>query len=432
MSNEELKKIIRKLQNARLTLMRKQPFYAVLLLNMQFSLDEMCETIYTDGKRIVFCPDFLNSLEENELEFVLMHEILHAALTHHLRLKKDYDFDIFSMACDIIVNSNILNSYGGDESAITLQGAIGVHRVPNGDEGHEYSAEKLYDILYALIAQAKKEGGLPGEDSKDKDRGDDGDEGNDGDGSGDGDGDGNGKGTGLCTSNLTGFDDHTYWQPQDGQQGGNGSGSEDADASLDARDEAQEWLARMMEAAEIALQIEKGSKQCGTIPMGVQRLMRELKEAQTDWREVLEDFIQEEVTDYSFNPPDRRFQDSPFLLPDYNEKDTTVKDILFMIDTSASMSDEMITQAYSEIKGGIDQFNGKLSGWLGFFDASVVDPKPFVDEDEFLIIRPKGGGGTSFECILRYVEEHIEEIEPASIVILTDGYAPFPKEEKAI
>ena len=103
-----------------------------------------------------------------------------------------------------------------------------------------------------------------------------------------------------------------------------------------------------------------------------------------------------------------------------------------MIDTSASMSDEMITQAYSEIKGAIDQFNGKLEGWLGFFDAKVVEPQRFTDEDEFRIIRPVGGGGTSFTCIFEYVQTHPEELEPASIIILTDGYAPFPKEKDAM
>lgn len=54
-----------------------------------------------------------------------------------------------------------------------------------------------------------------------------------------------------------------------------------------------------------------------------------------------------------------------------------------MIDTSGSMSDKEITAAYSEIKGAIDQFGGKLSGWLGFFDADIIEPVPFSDEDEF-------------------------------------------------
>lgn len=103
-----------------------------------------------------------------------------------------------------------------------------------------------------------------------------------------------------------------------------------------------------------------------------------------------------------------------------------------MIDTSGSMSDEAITECYSEIYGAIQQFGGKLTGKLGFFDAVVVEPVPFEDEEEFKIIRPKSGGGTSFHVIFDYVREHMQEDPPVSIIILTDGYAPFPDQKDAM
>ena len=165
--------------------------------------------------------------------------------------------------------------------------------------------------------------------------------------------------------------------------------------------------------------------------MFAQRILDELTRPQTDWRTVLNDFIQEDIVDYSFSPPDRRFYDTPFFLPDFNDKDDIVEDILFMIDTSGSMSDKMIAAAYSEIKGAIDQFDGKLRGWLGFCDAAVVEPKPFGSVDDVKKIKPLGGGGTSFTAIFKYVAEHMEK-PPASIIILTDGYAPFPDEKSAM
>ena len=167
----------------------------------------------------------------------------------------------------------------------------------------------------------------------------------------------------------------------------------------------------------------------GLLPRFAQRILEELRKPQTDWRTILNDFIQEEVADYSFSPPDRRFDDCPFFLPDFNGKEDIVEDILFMIDTSASMSDAMITAAYSEVKGAIDQFDGKLKGWLGFFDAAIIKPKPFSSKEEFCIIRPAGGGGTDFQIIFEYVHKHMQDKLPASIIILTDGYAPFPQEK---
>lgn len=83
------------------------------------------------------------------------------------------------------------------------------------------------------------------------------------------------------------------------------------------------------------------------MPLFAERLFKELKNPQTDWRMVLNDFVQQEIVDYSFTPPDRRFDESPFFLPDFNDKDDLVEDILFMIvskiiDEFALMSGELI------------------------------------------------------------------------------------------
>ena len=50
-----------------------------------------------------------------------------------------------------------------------------------------------------------------------------------------------------------------------------------------------------------------------------------------DARMILNDFIQEEIVDYSFTPPDRRFDESPFFLPDFNDKDDLVEDISLVV-----------------------------------------------------------------------------------------------------
>lgn len=191
------------------------------------------------------------------------------------------------------------------------------------------------------------------------------------------------------------------------------------------------WAKRFEDACE-AISMRDPSNQRGLLPLFAERHFKSLKNPQTDWRMILNDFVQEEIVDYSFTPPDRRFDESPFFLPDFNDKDDCVEDILFMIDTSGSMSDDMITAAYSEVKGAIDQFDGKLKGWLGFFDAAIIEPNPFTNEDEFRIIKPAGGGGTDFQIIFEYVQKHMADKFPASIIIFTDGLAPFPKETLAV
>ena len=445
--------IIKRLQNARLSLMAKQPFYALLLMNMKFALDLSCETAYTDGNRVAFNPDFMEQIDDGELEFVLMHEVLHTALAHPFRHQSDYQTQEFDYACDIIVNSNILYSFGMDKRKITLKKyGEAMHLLPNGEEGYKYSVEEAYKMLLAASSKPDKQKGKKG---KGKSQGQipgkaqDGDgEADDGEGSG-GQGDaGSGKGdtppsleeliaslkkkndtirenleknrteesSGMGNGNGNGqFDDHSFWE-----------GDDDMGSQRDA------WMNRMVEATDIIASMPNSGKSRGTIPAGVERIINEIKNPILDWRTILNDFVQEDICDYSFSPPDKRMEDSPFFLPDFNEKDESAQNLLFMIDTSGSMSDGAITDCYSEIYGAIQQFNGKLTGKLGFFDAVVVEPVPFEDEDEFKIIRPKGGGGTSFHIIFDYVKEKMMDEPPVSIIILTDGYAPYPDEAAAM
>jgi len=398
--NKETLNIIKRLQMARLSLMKKQPFYAVLLLHMNFGLDVNDDTAYTDGNTIYFAPGFINALSDGELEFVLMHEVLHVALNHCGRKPDEYDLDAWNRACDIVVNSNICYSFDNDPSVITLQEfGESMHKAPNGKDGYLFSAEELYGVLQAHPVK-KSNRKVVGQSA-----------------------------SGRCDG---GFDSHSHWG---NNKKNTGLGDSSENKEMLSNEMQQVWLQRMMEATQLAQHFSNNnsSKSCGKIPLCADRILKELLSPQTDWRTVLDNFIQEEITDYSFNPPDRRFQDSSFILPDFNETEDSVKDVLFMIDTSASMSDQMITQAYSEIKGALAQFNGHLSGWLGFFDAAVVEPKEFSDENEFEIIKPKGGGGTNFKCIFDFVQQHLNiGLNPSSIIILTDGYAPFPNESDAM
>ena len=55
-----------------------------------------------------------------------------------------------------------------------------------------------------------------------------------------------------------------------------------------------------------------------------------------------------------------------------------------------------------------------------------------VDHASYLLaVYSGGGGGTDFQIIFEYVQKHMQEKLPACIIILTDGFAPFPKEKLA-
>ena len=155
--DKETLELVKKLQGARISLLTNHPFYALLLMHMKFSLDKTCETSYTDGVRIAFNPDYLKELSDSELEFVLMHNVLHAALGHPFRVQTDYNLEIYDKACDIVVNSNILYSFGMDESKITTKySGEAIHLTPSGEEGYEFTLEQVYDQLMKAEGKKKK------------------------------------------------------------------------------------------------------------------------------------------------------------------------------------------------------------------------------------------------------------------------------------
>ena len=102
-----------------------------------------------------------------------------------------------------------------------------------------------------------------------------------------------------------------------------------------------------------------------------------------------------------------------------------------MVDTSGSISNFELAMVYSEIKGAIEQFSGKLTGKIGFFDADVTPPLPFENVDDLMNIIPYGGGGTEFSAIFEFIKNSPDEL-PACIVIFTDGDGPFPDKAEAM
>lgn len=373
LSEIQIKEFSRMLLTARMRLVMSHHFYGALLMNVTLSVDEECETAFTDHERICFGTEFLKNLSASEIEFVMLHEILHIVLNHCKR-GLGYNQVIFNIACDIVVNSTILETFGDDTKKITLtKYGESIHTVPDGREGRLFTAEEVYAMLLKNKEFTKS------------------------------------------VIAIAFSDDHSKWQEEDV-----------------AKSAEVVWNQRIKAAAETASNMSgSGANQ---IPRFAKNLLYQERNRSLDWRTLLREFVEEDIFDYSFNPPDRRFSESGFYLPDYNfdADGEKVKKILFMIDTSASICEKTIYAAFDEIESALSMFSGGVEGWLGFFDGDVKEPVPFENSDELKQIKPFGGGGTSFINIFRYIRKNMSEDPPASIVIFTDGYDIFPKEEEAM
>ena len=369
LTESKKKELSKKILLSRLRILNDFGFYGLLLMHMNFKLDLDCQTAYTDGHVIAFSPDFLDNLTNSEVDFIMMHEILHVVLKHCFR-GKVYNNNLFNIACDIVVNSNILKSHNMDLNSISVDNKVSMHLTPTGAEGYDYTAEEVYNMLLKVAKKVD-------DDSISI----------------------------FDNPNFGTTDDHDHWVV-------------DENARI-----VDEWEQRLINASE-ALQVSRGD-----IPVGAERLINELKDSSVNWKELLHEFLAYNISDYSFLPPDRRYND--FFLPDYNDSEESLKiKVLVEIDTSSSISKEDLTLAYSEIKGLIEESNGNLEGYLGFYDTEAYDITPFESISDILEIKPLGGGGTDVRSVFSRLDYFSQKMDgnPDAIIIITDGYDNFPSE----
>lgn len=106
------------------------------------------------------------------------------------------------------------------------------------------------------------------------------------------------------------------------------------------------------------------------------------------------------------------------MLPTQDYMDTI--DIMVAIDASGSMTEEMLRDQLSEVKGIMQTFRDFRVRILTF-DTQIYDYKEFTAEniDEIDSYPMRGGGGTMFECVWEYMKR--EGIEPNRLVLFTDG-----------
>jgi predicted metal-dependent peptidase len=110
-------------------------FYASILYQMPMIEKKDIPTMATDGRSIFYNYEWSDTLTEQELDGVKVHEAYHRVLKHHLRMCKR-DPELWNIACDYAINPIII------QSGLTLpEGAL----IDAKFKG--MSAEKIYDIL---------------------------------------------------------------------------------------------------------------------------------------------------------------------------------------------------------------------------------------------------------------------------------------------
>ena len=229
-----------KLITARIGLLLKAPFFGNLATRMTLiNADDWCPTAATDGRNFYYNTLFIEKLPPKQLEFLVGHEVLHAVYDHMGR-RGDRDPQIFNVANDFAVNSDLIDQKVGER--------INVCPMLYDPKYRGMSSEEIYDDLMKNVQKISLDQLV--EQLLDEHL----------DGNGDGDGD----------------------EDENGKKGGRPQLSEEEKQAI--RDEIREAVLNAAQQAG-----------AGNLPAGVKRLIKDLTEPVIDWRTLLEQQIQSTI-----------------------------------------------------------------------------------------------------------------------------------------
>jgi predicted metal-dependent peptidase len=352
---------------ARVGLLLRHPFFGNMATRLKIqAADEWLPTAAVDGRHLFYNTQFFNAMNNKEVEFVLAHEILHMVYDH-LGRRESRNPMLYNIAADYIVNNLLVDDRIGKKPSIVDCYQDFKYR--------GWSSEEVYDELFE---QAKK----------------------------------NGQEAVEALGEM--LDEHLDWEDGDGDENNNGEGKIQprySKAELDQiKDEIKEAMIQAASAAG-----------AGNVPLGVQRLIKEMTESKMNWRELLRQQIQSTIkSDYTFSRPSRKGQMSGAILPSMNFQDTI--DLCICIDMSGSIGNDQAADFLGEIKGIMDEYQDyKIKLWC--FDTKVYNEQDFsADGGESLIdYEIVGGGGTDFMANWIYMKDN--DIQPKKFIMFTDGYA---------
>jgi predicted metal-dependent peptidase len=297
-----------------LRLRMKSPFFGTLAMFARFIPSTTIPTAATDGRDIFFNPEFLQSLPTKQQDGVLLHEILHAALLHTVRLK-EREPELWNVAADIIVNGMILSQSGFELPPDGLR-----------DEQLEHlSVEEVYELLRSA--------------------------------SGD-------------TASRLQLTDLDLLAPNTGDTSGSSNlGASDSSAQKLSQREA--LAAHWRQAIDRATAVAR-TTQWGKLPIGIEREFESIVDPRLDWRSYLWRYLVQTPTD--FQSFDRRFVGRGVYLEALQCESVRV---YIAIDTSGSVSEATLNLFLGEVRGILGAYP-HLECDLYYADSEAYGPYPLT------------------------------------------------------
>jgi predicted metal-dependent peptidase len=349
---------------ARIGLLLRHSFFGNLATRLKLiNADEWCSTAATDGLNFYYNSRFIKMLKPKEVEFLVGHEVLHVVYDHMGR-RNTRDPQIWNIADDYAVNADLKRHKIGQ--FITTVPCLYEQKYDG------VAAEEIYDDLMKNVKRINVED--------------------------------------LLDQLL---DDH-----MDGED--EGSGNEDSDGKSKRPKLSSEEKERIRQEVKQAIINAAQGAEAGSLPKGVERLIKNHVNPVMPWRELLQINLTSAIrTDYSWMRPSRRSWHMDAIMPGMTPGEEI--DVTVALDMSGSISNKQAQAFLSEISGMMNSFDG-YKVHVFCFDTDTYNPVDYTSENMDTIeeYEPAGGGGTDFDCIFRYLKENA--IEPKRLIVFTDGY----------
>jgi predicted metal-dependent peptidase len=189
------------------------------------------------------------------------------------------------------------------------------------------------------------------------------------------------------------------------------------DGSPKTEEQQRQFVNKIKEDLIKAIQ----TSDAGTAPAGFDRLIDSITSPQLPWQDILRDRIKSKIkTDFTFMRPNRRSGNTNgIIFPSMTVEDEI--DVCIAMDMSGSIGQDTASEFMGEIYGIISEFNSwNIKIWS--FDTKVYNEREYSSHDDANILeyKPKGGGGTQFECNWEHMKKF--DIDPKLFIMFTDLY----------
>lgn len=385
-----------KIERAHVSILQsnKFRFFSGMTLVGKVYISDDVPTARTNGVDIWYGRKFVDSLNQKQLLFVVLHELSHMAWRHLSVWKNLYERDpiIANAACDYVINLQLLDQ-DPDETEIQFPTFPDGTRMGLIDEKYRgWDSKQVFDDL---MQECEDDG---------EDENEDGGGGKPCDEGGNPSGGNPVSGKSRKDIKKQQFDEHDW----------------EGEKKLSEK-EKREVGDRITRA------LQQGKQLIGKMGGNVDRNLMELVQPEVDWRDVLRDYVKNVCKgsgDSSWRRFSRRHLGADIYLP--QNVDHRIGWVVDGTDTSGSIGGEILSKFMSEIKAICNEVMPEGLHHL-YWDTRVAGHEVYTpaEYDQIdKVTKPKGGGGTDPSCIPDYIKKEITDKgqQVDVVVVLTDGY----------